>query len=56
MNRQRPGLAVAGWLVDNPGYQNKVMLYYAAGIVATLTIAGVWRKASYAANNARDDR
>ena len=38
------GLAAGGWLVDNLGYQNMVMLYCAVGIVATLAIAGIWRE------------
>lgn len=38
------GLAAGGKLVDMLGYQNMVMLYCTIGIVATITIATVWRK------------
>lgn len=37
------GLAAGGKLVDMLGYQNMVMLYCTIGIVATITIATVWR-------------
>lgn len=37
------GLTLGGWLVDQLGYQNMVMLYCTIGIVTTVTIAAVWR-------------
>jgi hypothetical protein len=39
------GLALGGWLVENAGYVNMVLLYCAVGITATVTIAAVWREA-----------
>jgi predicted MFS family arabinose efflux permease len=38
------GLVSAGWLVENLGYTNMVTLYSAVGILASLTIALIWRK------------
>ena len=39
------GLALGGWLVENAGYVNMVLLYCGIGVVATVTIAAVWREA-----------
>lgn len=39
------GLASGGWLVENIGYVNMVLLYCAVGLAATVTIAATWRRA-----------
>ncbi len=39
------GLACGGWLVQNLGYVNMVLLYCGIGIAATVTIAVKWREA-----------
>jgi MFS family permease len=39
------GLAGGGWLVENLGYVNMVLLYCSVGVLATVAIAVIWRDA-----------